>query len=385
MKNIMLFLIVIGFLGGCSSARKMVNRGDYDGAITKTVKKLKKKPNKEKQIAALSDAYRLANAENYEKINFLRKEGNPASWDDIYFHYSALQKRQDLIKTLQQNLLNKINFTYTNYDNELINAKQKAAEYGYTFALELLKTKNKADARKAYYELIKVKTFFQNYRDVDAQIQNALNAGKSNILFRMRNKTLVSLPQQFEEELLKTSLSEFNTLWLNFDSKAVPEKVYDYTILADIKAVNFSPESIKEKEFSESKVVDDGWEYKLDNKGNVMKDTSGNDIKIKKKKTISCYLKEVSMHKTVSVIGNLDFIENNNGQLIKSNPVIADALFDYTYLTATGDREALSPETKKKLKEPIPFPSTPEMIIQAVQTLKNIVKNVINSNKNLLY
>ena len=107
--------------------------------------------------------------------------------------------------------------------------------------------------------------------------------------------------------------------------------------------------------------------------------------KINKTKTISCYLKEVQLKKIVSILGALDFIETNTNQIIKTNPIKADAIFDYPFVKANGDRNAMTEETKKKLRQPAPFTSTPEMIIQAVQTMKNMSKDIVSKNRNLFY
>ena len=385
MNRIISFLLICILFASCTSSRKMVIRGFYDQAISKATYKLKKHPTKEKQINALNDAYRLANQINNDKIKFLRQEGKPDNWNEIYLNYTSLQNRQNIVKTLPQSVLNRINFSFIDYDKEIIASKQKAVDYSYAHAMELLKKNTKSDARKSYDELMLVKNYSQNYKDVDAQIQNAISNGRTYILFKMQNKTMIPLPEKFEEELLKISLSEYNSLWQTFDTKAVDGKKYDYVVLANIKNIEIGPESVKEREYTETKVVDDGWSYKLDSKGNVMKDSLGNDIKINKTKTISCYLKEVQLKKIVSILGALDFIETNTNQIIKTNPIKADAIFDYPFVKANGDRNAMTEETKKKLRQPAPFTSTPEMIIQAVQTMKNMSKDIVSKNRNLFY
>lgn len=372
-------------LSSCMSPQKMVINGMYDAAINKAVKKIKKHPAKEKYVQPLADAFRLANQISNERIKFLKQEGRPDTWDEILVNYSALKIRQDEVKTLPQNVLNKIGYSYIDYDKEIIASKQKAADYNYAHAVELLKTNNKADARKAYDELMEVKKYYNNYKDVDVLIQKAINIGTSYILFRMENKTIIPLPPRFEEDLLKISLNEFNDLWHNYDTKPVSGRIYDYSILVRIKYINFTPESVKENSYTESKDVENGWQYALDKNGNVMKDSLGNDIKIKKYKTITCTIRETIMKKSASLTGTIDFIENNTNQLIKTNPLTGDAIFDYAYATAYGDVNALKDETKKKLRSAAPFPATPELLMMAVETMKSASKNIVSNNRNLLY
>ena len=256
MNRIISFLLICILFASCTSSRKMVIRGFYDQAISKATYKLKKHPTKEKQINALNDAYRLANQINNDKIKFLRQEGKPDNWNEIYLNYTSLQNRQNIVKTLPQSVLNRINFSFIDYDKEIIASKQKAVDYSYAHAMELLKKNTKSDARKSYDELMLVKNYSQNYKDVDAQIQNAISNGRTYILFKMQNKTMIPLPEKFEEELLKISLSEYNSLWQTFDTKAVDGKKYDYVVLANIKNIEIGPESVKEREYTETKVVD---------------------------------------------------------------------------------------------------------------------------------
>ncbi|MDD5570795.1 MAG: hypothetical protein PHD97_06510 [Bacteroidales bacterium] len=380
-----LYISICILLAACMSPRKMVVRGMYDAAIYKAVKKIKKHPSREKHIQAVTDAFRLANQANNDRIKFLRQEGRPDTWDEILVNYSALKMRQDVVKTLPTNVLNRIGYSFIDYDKEIISSKQKAADYNYAHAVELLKTNNKADARNAYDELMQIKKYYNSYKDVDALIQKSINIGTSYILFKLENKSLIQLPPKFEDELLKISLSEFNDVWHNYDTRTVSGRNYDYTIWVKIKLVTFTPESVKENSYTETKDVENGWQYALDKNGNVMKDSLGNDIKIKKYKTITCTVKETVMKKSASLIGTIDFIENNTNQLIKTNPLTADAIFDYAYATAYGDKDALKEETKKKLRQPVPFPSTPELLLMAVETMKSASKSIVSNYRSLFY
>ena len=152
-----------------------------------------------------------------------------------------------------------------------------------------------------------------------------------------------------------------------------------------MKLIDVAPESVKEIQYVESKEVQDGWDYFLDNKGNVKKDSLGNDIKKPKYKTISCTVNETYQSKKAIISGSLDYINNDNNQLIKTDPITAESFFEYRSATGIGDLNALKPETKSKLgKLPVPFPSGFNMLLQAGQNLKSMVKDIIWRNKNVL-
>jgi len=67
-----------------------------------------------KQIEILEKSYQVANDQDNERIRYLRMEGKPNNWDDIYLTYKSLNDRQSLVKSVTP--LNKngktIDFSY---------------------------------------------------------------------------------------------------------------------------------------------------------------------------------------------------------------------------------------------------------------------------------
>jgi len=385
-----IFVFTTTLFSACNISQKLVNQGYYDAAIDRAVRKLKRNKTKEKEVIALQRAFVKANIRDLEQITFLKLEGTPDNWDNIFSVYNSMNIRQEKVKPLLP-LKIKSNgkdaeFKIVNYNDEIINAKQKAADYFYTHGLSLLDKKDKQSARQAYDELYKVKCYYPNYKDVDDQIKKAQIMGTSYVLYKMENKTGTPLPPNFEEELIKISLSELDANWLVYDTKEDKNIKYDYTILVNMKQILVSPESVKEYIYDESKTIPDGFQYVLDKNGNVMKDTLGNDIKVEKFKEIKCKVIETHQFKKAMIGGTLDYINNSTNQLIKTDPISAENFFEYRWATAIGDLNALKPETKAKIGlRPAPFPASFDMIFAAGQTLKTMVKDIIWKNKGILY
>ncbi|MBN4061851.1 MAG: hypothetical protein COA57_09970 [Flavobacteriales bacterium] len=379
MKRFAILLVILS-LFGC--AQKNLNSGNYDAAIRKSVRKLKKKPNSQKHINILTTAWNKANGHNNDRIKFLKTEGRPSHWDEIYSLYMNLKRRQTLVKTLPSAPKG---ISFSDYDGYIIQAKEKAAEYHYEYGNRLLKKGNREDARRAYNEFTKVKRYYEVYRDLNDMISRAEFAGASNVLFKMQNATPAQLPKQFEQELTKISLYELNRKWLKYHTQEVEGHEYDYTILVNMKVIDVSPQNVKEKHYEESKKIRDGWEYELDENGNVKKDSLGNDIKKPKFRTLTCKVIESQQTKAATIRGSLDFLNNRNGQLLKTAPIAADAFFEHISAKPLGDLRALSPETHQKTKNhPVPFPADGALILQAGTTLKKMVKGIIWENKGLL-
>lgn len=101
MKRIVsLFFIITLLLSGCGSSKKQLQKGNYDAAIDKAVKQLRKDPKDEKQLAILTQSYKVANEQDQERIRFLKMENKPSNWDEIYQLYNALNNRQSLVRTV---------------------------------------------------------------------------------------------------------------------------------------------------------------------------------------------------------------------------------------------------------------------------------------------
>ncbi|CAG0963422.1 MAG: hypothetical protein HND27_09220 [Bacteroidetes bacterium] len=383
MNKLITLLLVAVLLSSCTSSKKMLMKGRYDAAMQKSARKIKKKPTKIKEIDVFYEAYTTANKQSRERVDFLRKEGNPANNSEIYNQLSMIKSRQELAKSLPAI---GINFQFEDIDNELIESKNKAAEYSYARGEQLLQKGDRMNAREAYGEFIKVKGLISNYKDVDEKIKHAQWLGTSNALFMMRNNSGAILPLGFWEEMKKITIKELNTQWINYDNVQDTTKYYDYYIILNIKIIDVGPELVKENTFTESKQVQDGFEYVLDGKGNVKKDSLGNDIKKPKYKTITCTVLEVAQKKVAKVAGTLDYISNSDNQLIKSENVMADTFFDNVVSKiVAGDAAALKPETAKRLGgQPMPFPPDPDMLLRSAATVKDISKNIIWNNKAIL-
>ena len=78
---------------------------------------------------------------------------------------------------------------------------------------------------------------------------------------------------------------------------------------------NVSPERIHEKQVLRKKRIVDGWEYKLDGDGNVMKDSLGNDIKIDRIINIRARLAEFSQFKSTQILANVVYTDLKSNQV----------------------------------------------------------------------
>jgi hypothetical protein len=123
----------------------------------------------------------------------------------------------------------------------------------------------------------------------------------------------------------------------------------------------------------------------LDEKGNVKKDSLGNDIKSPKYKTITFNLIETIQTKSARVSGKLEYFNVVRNEFLREDPVTSDAFFEHRCLMAVGDINALKPETWAKLgSSPIPFPHDLDLLDQAGNTLKAMVRDIVVRNRDIV-
>ena len=389
MKVFYSLILSIILLISCSSPEKLMQRGDYDAIVQKSIKNLIKNPNSEEDATMLDKAYKLANDRDLERVKYLKMEGNPNTWDEMLSLYSNLKNRQSSVRRVLPLQMGgqSIQYDFVDYDAEIVAAKRKAAEYFYTHGHKLMENKTKESYRQAYYELFKAKNYSgDSYHDLDQVISEAKYLGMSRVLVGLVNQTIINLPPEFIDGLATVNANELNSEWVEYYTRKLDKNIqYDYYIDIILQVIEVSPDLVQDKDLIEKKTIENGFEYVLDAKGNVMKDTSGNDIKIKKYKEIQCTLIESHQQKDCNIRGEIEFTSVNPQTLLKKQPIAAGTHFEHISARAIGDLNALSPEKKQLVAlEPVPFPNDIRMIIDCTEALKKSINEAINYNRGII-
>jgi len=386
MKAYNSFFLSVLLLISCSSPEKLLTQGNYDALIEKSVKNLIKKPDSEEDASNLDKAYKLANDRDLERIKYLKTEGNPNTWDEMLSLYSNLKNRQTSVRRVLPLHIGgrTVQYNFVDYDAEIVAAKRKAAEYFHSHGLKLMENKTKESYRQAYYELVKARNYSgDSYPNLDQVINEAKYLGMSRALISTVNRTIINLPTEFTDGLVAANATQLNSEWVEYYTRKSDTDIkYDYYIDIILQAINVSPDLVQDRDLIEKKTIENGFEYVLDAKGNVMKDTSGNDIKIKKYKEIQCTVIESHQMKDCNITGEIEFHSANPQSLLKKQPIAAGTHFEYVSARAIGDVNALSPEKKKLVDiKPVPFPDDIRMILDCTEALKKSIYDVLIYNK----
>ena len=390
MKRIIPFIFILTIImSGCGSSKKQLQKGNYDAAIQKSVKQLRKDPSDVKQVDILTQAYKVSNEQDNERVRMLKMEGKTDSWDEIYLVYKALNDRQSLVKTVTPLNVNgrSVDFTYVDYVPEMLNAKRKAADFYYAHGNELMKSNIKESYRQAFAEFLRAKEYVGDYEGIDSKIQDAKLKGMSRVLITIQNTSQLKFPPQFEQDLLALDLPRLNSEWVEYSTQSLNDNTpYDYFVNVNVKSIRVSPDNSVQRDSVIKKTIEDGFTYILDKKGNVMRDSLGNDMKQKKYKTLQCALVETVQSKTCRIDGDVEVIQTNPDKQLKKDPIGAESNFNNISSRALGDTQALNADQLERTKTSIvPFPKDIEMVIRCSESLKMAIRGAIQNDRRYIY
>jgi len=390
-KNIGLFLFAFAtlFLTGCFSAQKALDNGKYDKAVHKSIKKLKHHNKKDKHILILEEAYAEAIKLDLHKIDYWTNKDLINNWKKVLNLYKKLDYRQSTVKRhlplhIDQEGRN-AEFAINNYREKIKVLKDNVSEYLYRTANILLEDKNKMAARKAHEVLGELCRLKPGYKNAGTLKQEAFKRGQNHILIAIDNRYGTGLPFGFERDLANLNINGKNSKWLVFHNNSYASVQYDYVVEIDMKQVNVSPDRIDETVYTDRKKVRDGWQYELDENGNVAKDSLGNDIKQAKFKWITCEVVDSRQIKDASLAGILHIYDNENRVLLDKIPVSGSTNFTHQFANANGNLNALSAASKTKIRAKAqPFPNDFQLLEDAIEAMKPAIEDAIEDRLELV-
>lgn len=385
MKNItttfFVFFLLMTFIS-CTSVEKLVDSGQYDKAIYFSTNKLSgAKVNKAEFVKGLETAFKKATDRDMAFVEKLKNEGNPESWETILSVYATISNRQESIRPLlplTDENGKKANFLFVNTNDLEKEAKEQTINFLYSSAKDFLQearsTKDRIPARKAYDALLRLKNYSARFMDVPQLEREARELGITKILVNVLNYSQAVFPAGLEDEILRLGFRDLDREWQKFDAYPEKNREYDLVITLILSNVQVSPGAVSEKSFSEKKEIPDGFQYLLDEKGNVKKDTAGNDIKLPKNKVIEAQILEVFQSKSAGLSGRLEVVDLHTKGVRESRDINTVAIFENRAASFKGDERALTEDTKKRLgNRPAVFPTDAILLLEAARKLRPLV------------
>jgi len=389
--RILIPLFLLAFLmSACRSAQKYVESGDYDNAIDLCVRKLKGKSKKKLEyVQGLELAFRKAQARDLSTIEQLKAENRPELWERIHNKHLDIRNRQNKVIPLTPLVAkngHRAQFQLVDIATMERNSREKAAEYLYDQAVTLVDRAERGDkmaARKAHGLLIDLqKRYYPNYRDKDVLLAKARDLGTSYVVFEVKNQSGKLLPRGFAERLLAFDKRGLDSEWREFSFEEKPGLHYDYKAVYKVRDIDISPERMQERSYIDEKKIQDGWDYVLDQRGNVKKDTLGNDLKTPRMVFIRAEILEMHQTKAARIAGSVEIRDAKNSSLLETCELATEVVFENYASTFRGDERALSQDSKNRMgNRPLPFPQDEDMLVQAAERLKPDVKEELRRSR----
>lgn len=379
-------------LSSCRSAQKYVESGDYDAAIDLCVRKLRGKPKKKAEyVQGLELAFKKAQARDLATAERLAAEGRPELWERIHNIHLDIRARQNKIAPLTPLVAkngHRAQFQFVDIASMERQSREKAAEHLYDQSVKLLEQGVQGDrmaARRAHAMLLDLqKRYYQNYRDKDQLLAKARDYGTSYVVLEIKNQSGKLLPRAFAERLMTIDKVGLDTEWKEFSFEAKPGLQYDYNAVFKVRDIDISPERVSERSYFDEKKIQDGWDYVLDSRGNVKKDTAGNDIKTPRMVLIRAEVLEVYQSKAARIAGSIEIRDARNDALLETCDLGTEVIFENYASTFRGDERALSQASKSRIgNRPLPFPPDEALLTQAADRLKPELKSELRHSRSI--
>lgn len=387
--RIVSYIVIAVVLISCSTAKQTqeaINTGNYRGAINKAIAKLsqnKTKKGNQDIVLLLEEAFEKHTDRELRGINFLKKDGNPANFEKIFNAYLDLNSIQEQIKPLLPLRLYDENrnasFKLKDYTKNILSAKNDLSGFLYTNATNLMaNAQSKFDYRKAYEDFKYLNSINPGYKDTREKIEEAYQKGLDYVSVNVYNDSEIVIPQRLEEDLLNFNTYQLNNLWTRFHANPRQDVTYDYEMQLKLNEIVISPEQLHTKHHIKEKNIKDGWEYALDENGNVKKDSLGNDIKVDKFITVKCNFYEHVQQKEVQISGNVSYFDLATKQQLNTYPLTSGFVFEHVFGNYKGDKRALDKDfLELATRNRVPFPTNEQMVYDSGEDLKNRIKSII--------
>ncbi len=388
-KLLLVLTIILSSCSGTQKTKSAISSGNYDAAFENAISKLNKDKSKfAKQVPLLKEAYDKANAKDLAEISRLKKSKDKQSLKRIYNLYMKLDVRQDEVILLEPLKYDgkTYDFKVKDYTKDIVNSRKNYSDYLYSTASPLLYG-SKENIRKAHGILSEIQVINPDYRsDLNQQILDTKKRGMDYVLVKLKNNVANQLKDSTSLSVLKNfsslSTGNFSNKWIQFHDKKDYNLHYDYEAEISLDKLVRIPEKLNTQNVNQTKEIQTGWNYKYDDKGNVMKDAEGNDIKTPKMEKVSAVVSLFQQIKSTTLNGKLSLKNLNTNKIIDTTPVNSEAKLENIYATYEGNPKAIEQKyydaLKNKKKQ---FPDDAAFSKFTLQTFKEKVEQILATQK----
>jgi hypothetical protein len=179
MNRIIQILVLVITLVSCKTSKDYLQRANEDKTLFDIIKKLNKSPNDANALKALPIVFNNVTKNHLAKIEKYSGSNELSRWATIINSYEGLQKIYNEVNTSTtvSGLVKA-----TNYQNDLYNTKQTAAQDYYNNGLQLLISTNRDEIKTAHSYFNKANKLVPNYADAKIKMQEAFEKATVTVL-----------------------------------------------------------------------------------------------------------------------------------------------------------------------------------------------------------
>ncbi|MCX2573623.1 hypothetical protein [Pedobacter sandarakinus] len=229
MKNIsrlryFIYLSLI-ILGGCTTGKNALQKGDYYSSVIKSVTRLQNSPKNAEAMQVLKTAYDLALKDHLRRIEEAKISNDLFRWESILYNYQKINLLADEISSCPACMVEVPN--PARYNQAIAESKLNAAAARYASGIDYLSENNRIAAKKAYYEFEKSQSLQPNYKDVKAKMDDAYWAAVIRVVVQpiLVNRGPYKLSADYFQQQIDQFISSYaRNKFVIFYSEAQAEK-----------------------------------------------------------------------------------------------------------------------------------------------------------------
>jgi hypothetical protein len=371
MKPIFYLLTSTILFTACASSKKHVAQHADETAFFGAVKKLNKKAGNAEAAKALPDLYARLQKNYLDSIEMYRNRNEVDRWNSVLANYLALQ---DLYESINGSAATRKLVQAVNYQKNISNSKEEAADEYYRLGMELLATGKRVEAAKASRFFKSALAFVPGYKDAAAQMDIAFK--NSMVLIVISSiKADPHIGRGLSNDYIQELVSELGV------KPNTANQVYFYT-RKEADASNIKPDWVINVGVSkldmEAPSSSQGSRY---NSVQVVEsyDTLRNPIYTNVSATITTHAQAV----TGDVVLFVQIVENASMVSIADRKINYAYKWQNEYATYTGDARALSSQESMMAGSNYrPIPDQTEVLSEAISKVKPAIKQFIIATLN---
>lgn len=367
-----LFLLI--YATNCSSGKKALEQGDYYKSVIQAVNRLRQKPDHEKSISTLKEAYPLA-LSYYQGLISQEKSSNYLyKWDRIISYMYTINNLNSEITRCPA--CKKIITNPYLYTNELTDAKNNAAQVYYDEAERLLKTGNRNDAKTAYFQYDKANSYVPNFKDSQEKMTEAEWIATLKVSFQgipVNTKTMMVSSNFFIDNVQSYLVNEF-----------ARKQFFKLYLPSELKANNIHPDHLIEVAFEMvtiSPIRRGEKEIIVKSKDSVLiKEVVINQVKTPIYDIVNAKMHIYQKSILTKAVGVVKIVDAYSGTVLLHEKFPGEFEWINEWGKFNGDERALSPSdwTIIKNKEVIP-PEKQDLFVECTKIIHTNMTNRLRS------